>query len=99
MLIVFFCFFCFVFSFSLNDALAGGIYAGEVVEVVGPSAAGKTQLCHDLTVRAICAPRPLRVHWLDTGSAFSVARLTEIMRQSVTDGHGHPIEAAVRTND
>ena len=34
----------FVFTFSLDELLDGGLYTGELTEIVGPAGVGKSQV-------------------------------------------------------
>ncbi|BAF16414.1 DNA repair protein RAD51 homolog 2 [Oryza sativa Japonica Group] len=71
---------------GLDEALHGGIPAGKLTEVVGPSGIGKTQFCLKL---ALLATLPEcygglngRVLYIDTESKFSSRRMIEIGEKS-----------------
>uniref|UniRef100_A0A0E0KXY0 RecA family profile 1 domain-containing protein n=1 Tax=Oryza punctata TaxID=4537 RepID=A0A0E0KXY0_ORYPU len=71
---------------GLDEALRGGIPAGKLTEVVGPSGIGKTQFCLKL---ALLATLPEcygglngRVVYIDTESKFSSRRMIEIGEKS-----------------
>ena len=68
--------------YALDKALGGGVPTGSISELVGPSGAGKTQMC--LTLACACAaPRSCGglesgVVFIDTEQKFSSQRLAEI---------------------
>lgn len=64
------------FSPSRLDALLGsGLCSGDIVELVGPCGAGKTQLCHLLA--AATAKQGHSVAYLDTSASFSPQRILD----------------------
>nr|VZI12148.1 unnamed protein product [Spirometra erinaceieuropaei] len=48
---------------QLDDLLQGGLLTGEITEVFGPSAVGKTQLCHSVVAATVC------MHFLNRSAA------------------------------
>ncbi|XP_067669054.1 DNA repair protein RAD51 homolog 4-like isoform X2 [Haliotis asinina] len=62
---------------SLDMILDGGLYTGEVTEVAGEIAAGKTQLCLS---SAACVSCQQRVVYVDTCGAFSAERVIEMLQ-------------------
>lgn len=62
----------------LDQWLDGGLYTGEMTELVGHSAVGKTQFCHSTTV-AVAKQTKLNVLYIDTSASFSVDRLLAIL--------------------
>lgn len=63
----------------LDELLRGGLYPGQLCELCGPSASGKTQLC--LTIAANVASQSNAVVWyFDTKKDFSRLRYEGIMR-------------------
>ena len=67
---------------ALDARLGGGLPRGQLCEIHGASASGKTQLCYTLAVNAtLSVARPAqRVLWFDCGSkGFRVARLKQVI--------------------
>lgn len=67
----------------LDDILDGGIYTGEITEIVGPPAIGKTQLCHSL-LTTVCLETQRSILYIDTGGNFSPERIFEILKSKRT---------------
>jgi len=65
---------------ELNCLLDGGIYTGEIVELCGEEASGKTQVCLCVTV-AVASDTEKDVVYFDIGGGFSASRLCEILRR------------------
>ncbi|XP_064613255.1 DNA repair protein RAD51 homolog 4-like [Liolophura sinensis] len=64
----------------LDQLLDGGIYTGELTEVVGDISAGKTQLC--FTVAAVVAMETNKsVLFIDTCGSFTAERLEEVLEE------------------
>jgi len=69
---------------ELNCLLDGGIYTGEIVELSGEGASGKTQICLCMTV-AVASETEKDVVYFDIGGAFSASRLCQILNyQNIT---------------
>lgn len=67
-------------SSSLNQLLGGGLYTGEITEVVGMSGSGKTQFC--LTAAAVAAGlHSVEVVYVDLSGGFDLGRLLQIAEQ------------------
>ncbi|XP_037093074.1 DNA repair protein RAD51 homolog 4-like isoform X2 [Pollicipes pollicipes] len=62
---------------SLDGLLGGGLSAGDLVELCGPFAVGKTQLCMAAAAAALAAGA--RVIFADTKGEFSSARCRQIL--------------------
>ena len=62
----------------LDGLLRGGLPAGDLVELCGPSAVGKTQLCLAWTTAALLAGD--RVIVADAKCEFSVSRCRRLLR-------------------
>eukprot|EP00753_Platysulcus_tardus_P002902 PLAT12023.1.p1 GENE.PLAT12023.1~~PLAT12023.1.p1 ORF type:complete len:290 (-),score=66.52 PLAT12023.1:79-921(-) len=75
------------------DGDAAALRAGQLVEVVGRSGTGKTQLMLTVTANVLAAEPDATVVWLDCRLQFDVKRLAELLRQRVEGGG----EAAVRS--
>lgn len=58
---------------ALDVLLDGGVYGGEMVEIEGEVATGKTQLCLAAATRA--AQQNHRVLYIDTSGSFSPSRI------------------------
>jgi RecA/RadA recombinase len=67
----------------LDTFLGGGLACGEITEIVGPSASGKTQFCALLAAAAVIQSGK-RVLILDTGSSLMASRVVEIARNRAT---------------
>lgn len=68
--------------------LRGGFREGQVTELIGPSASGKTQLCH--ASAAACAAQGLRVCYVDSSNQFSTSRLLDLV-PSPSEGLPDPL--------
>jgi RAD51-like protein 3 len=62
---------------ALNASLQGGIWTGELTEVVGRPASGKTQLCFSLALTTVSSG-DCTVAYIDTSNCFSGRRLQEM---------------------
>jgi len=74
---------------SLDELLKGGLYPGQLCEICGLSASGKTQLCFTIAANAV-AKLNIITWYLDTKRDFSRVRFEEILRarnftQTVTE--------------
>ncbi|GAB2235062.1 hypothetical protein Droror1_Dr00004341 [Drosera rotundifolia] len=65
----------------IDTVLGGGLRAGFVVELVGPSSSGKTQVCLQAAAN-IASQHPGGVVFLDTGNSFSPRRIADFISQS-----------------
>ncbi|KAL3898555.1 MAG: hypothetical protein SGPRY_012819 [Prymnesium sp.] len=61
----------------LDHALGGGVCSGEVTEIVGPSRAGKSELCLSLLAAGLCAEGG--GVFIDTCGCFRAERLYQLM--------------------
>lgn len=67
-------------SGSLDDLLNGGMMTGELTEIAGPSASGKTQLCLSVLATLLIDSDSARAVYIDSGkSSFNAGRLKEIL--------------------
>eukprot|EP01026_Neomeris_dumetosa_P005561 TRINITY_DN11610_c1_g1_i1.p1 TRINITY_DN11610_c1_g1~~TRINITY_DN11610_c1_g1_i1.p1 ORF type:complete len:225 (-),score=24.64 TRINITY_DN11610_c1_g1_i1:211-885(-) len=64
---------------SIDELLRGGWRNGQVTEVVGPSASGKTQMC--LQAALMFARNEVNVLFVDTHGSFSSDRIDQIAQQ------------------
>jgi len=67
---------------ALDELLGGGLRQGQVTEVTGPSASGKTQVC--LSAAASAAALGHRVVYVDTTGGFSGSRIKDFHKGFVT---------------
>ncbi|MHA1556391.1 MAG: hypothetical protein ACTSPM_05580 [Candidatus Heimdallarchaeota archaeon] len=69
-------------SNNLDELLGGGIYTGEITEISGEFATGKTQICFQLSVNvqlpAIQGGLEGSVYYIDTEGTFSSTRVAQI---------------------
>ena len=72
----------------LDGLLGGGLPAGDLVELCGPSAVGKTQLCLTWTACALLAGGRALV--ADAKSEFSVARCRRLLQRRGTPAQVSP---------
>ena len=68
---------------GIDDVLGGGLRQGQVTEITGPSACGKTQVC--LSAAASAAALGHRVVYVDTTGGFSGSRIKDFHRGFVTE--------------
>lgn len=76
---------CRIFSCGnskLDEFLGGGIFTGELLEVVGPSAVGKTQFCIYSSIQ-IALNTDYSVLVIDSCASFSVDRAKEMIGYSI----------------
>lgn len=63
----------------MDRLLGGGIYSGEVTEIVGVSGAGKSQLCHCLISSLLYQTANFGCLYVDTRASFSPQRVQQIV--------------------
>ncbi|MCK4831101.1 AAA family ATPase [bacterium] len=61
----------------LDEATGGGLIAGEIVQIYGPSGAGKTTLAMQYTINA--ARREFRIIYVNVDRAFSLNRFQQMV--------------------
>uniref|UniRef100_T1JHA9 RecA family profile 1 domain-containing protein n=1 Tax=Strigamia maritima TaxID=126957 RepID=T1JHA9_STRMM len=61
----------------LDELLCGGIYTGELTEIIGPIAAGKTQFCFTILIQ-VALMNKQSVFYIDTQSGITNCRIKEI---------------------
>ncbi|XP_053375428.1 DNA repair protein RAD51 homolog 4-like isoform X2 [Mercenaria mercenaria] len=79
---------------SLDNLLDGGLYTGDVTEIAGDIAVGKTQICLNVCA-ATAQQRNQTVVYIDTGAAFSASRVL----QMVTDSSSEEILTRIQVYD
>lgn len=65
--------------FRLDNLLDGGLFPGNIYELCGPSACGKTQLCFSILLNIIITTKKDMVY-IDTKNKFSVTRIKQILK-------------------
>ena len=75
----------------LDSMLEGGFHVGELVEIIGSAAAGKTQAC--LAAAAAAAQHGRAVLYIDSNGSFSALRVLEQAGISATQDGGGPAAA------
>ncbi|CAN7995258.1 unnamed protein product [Ixodes hexagonus] len=65
-------------SRRVDDVIGGGVFTGQITEIVGASTSGKTQLCHSLTANAVTGSH-FGVLYIDTLTSFSAERIRQIL--------------------
>lgn len=72
-------------SNNLDELLGGGIYTGEITEISGEFATGKTQICFQLSVNvqlpAIQGGLEGTVYYIDTEGTFTSTRVAQIAHE------------------
>ncbi|KAL5015697.1 hypothetical protein ScPMuIL_005286 [Solemya velum] len=63
---------------SIDTLLDGGLYTGELTEIAGQTAVGKTQFCFSCCVSVACDTKQ-SVLYLDTCGSFTAERLADII--------------------
>ncbi len=73
-------------STELDNLLGGGIFTGEITEVSGEFATGKTQLCFQLCINVQLPPEQGGleggVYYIDTEGTFSSTRIVQIAQSN-----------------
>ena len=64
---------------ALDDVLGGGLATGEVAEIIGPAAVGKSQLCLAIVANTV-ATSGAGVLFIDTCGGFSADRVYSMMQ-------------------
>ncbi|GAB5360800.1 hypothetical protein AAMO2058_000658600 [Amorphochlora amoebiformis] len=65
----------------LDELMGGGIFSGEVLELVGESAVGKTQMCLMIAARLVAYTNSY-VAYIDTSSSFAPNRVQQIYQDA-----------------
>ena len=65
---------------GLDRLLMGGIFTGELTELVGGPASGKTQLCFSVALDLLARVTDETVAFIDTSNSFSAYRLIQMYR-------------------
>lgn len=73
----------------LDSMFRGGVHTGNITELVGPSASGKTQLCHQLATTSVLQ-EGVKVVYIDSSHSFDPQRILQIA------GIGQGEEAAAK---
>ncbi|XP_026804396.1 DNA repair protein RAD51 homolog 4 [Rhopalosiphum maidis] len=64
---------------KLDNILQGGLFAGNLYELCGPSACGKTQLCLSILINLIITTKK-NIVYIDTKNKFSVNRIKLMLK-------------------
>lgn len=64
---------------AVDRFLSGGLRGGDVTQITGAEGSGKTQLCYSVSVDQMLKGK--RVLYIDTESAFSAERVTQMLRK------------------
>ncbi|CAH1736479.1 unnamed protein product [Aphis gossypii] len=64
---------------KLDNILGGGLFAGNIYELCGPSACGKTQLCYSILLNLIITTKK-DIVYIDTKNKFSVNRIKQMLK-------------------
>ncbi|CAH3191895.1 unnamed protein product [Porites evermanni] len=65
--------------FSLDELLDGGLYSGELTEIVGAAGAGKSQICMNIALSTAMKTKK-NVLYVDTGGSMSGTRIREMLQ-------------------
>ncbi|XP_025194832.1 DNA repair protein RAD51 homolog 4 [Melanaphis sacchari] len=64
---------------KLDNILDGGLFAGNIYELCGPSACGKTQICFSILLNLIISTKK-DIVYIDTKNKFSVNRIKQMLK-------------------
>lgn len=64
---------------KLDNILDGGLFAGNIYELCGPSACGKTQLCYSILLNLLITTKK-DIVYIDTKNKFSVNRIKQMLK-------------------
>lgn len=64
---------------SLDELLDGGLYSGELTEIVGAAGAGKSQICMNIALSTAMKTKK-NVLYVDTGGSMSGTRIREMLQ-------------------
>eukprot|EP00052_Salpingoeca_macrocollata_P020800 m.175606 g.175606 ORF g.175606 m.175606 type:complete len:303 (-) comp21360_c0_seq6:39-947(-) len=78
---------------SIDDMLAGGLYSGELTELVSASGSGKTQLCFSCAAKTAC--QLYEVVYFDSGSSSCGQRIADFVRAFVAQDQSQQREEDV----
>ncbi|GAA55738.1 ribose-phosphate pyrophosphokinase [Clonorchis sinensis] len=67
---------------KLDELLSGGIRTGELTELIGKPAVGKTQFCLTLCAELVIKVPTASILYIDTGGNFSAPRLLALLQVS-----------------
>uniref|UniRef100_A0A8C5N333 DNA repair protein n=1 Tax=Leptobrachium leishanense TaxID=445787 RepID=A0A8C5N333_9ANUR len=81
-------------SNRLDFLLDSGLYTGEVTEIAGPTASGKTQMCSSIAVNVAYSLRQ-RVLYIDTTGGVTASRLLQLL-QSQTEQEAEQVASLQR---
>ncbi|KAG9288509.1 hypothetical protein G9A89_015715 [Geosiphon pyriformis] len=68
--------------FAIDKLFSGGMYPGEVSEISGPTATGKTQLAFFAAITTITSSPDNNVLFIDTSNCFSAQRVSSLFLNS-----------------
>ncbi|RIA97576.1 P-loop containing nucleoside triphosphate hydrolase protein [Glomus cerebriforme] len=68
--------------YGIDELLQGGLHPGEITEISGETATGKTQLAFSTTLTTLCANKDNKVLFIDTVSTFSAERMRMLFLES-----------------
>ncbi|XP_052075023.1 DNA repair protein RAD51 homolog 4-like isoform X1 [Mytilus californianus] len=80
---------------GFDQILDGGMYTGEVTEIAGEIASGKTQICLSMTASVICHSKQ-NVMYVDTSGGFCAERLEEILHTKYQQGDNSDVFSHIR---
>ncbi|GES89481.1 DNA repair protein RAD51 homolog 4 isoform X1 [Rhizophagus clarus] len=83
--------------YGIDELLQGGLHPGEITEISGETATGKTQLAFSVTLTTICANKHNKVLFIDTVSTFSAERIRTLFLES--DRFDHSREQGMEEDD
>jgi hypothetical protein len=79
---------------EVDKYLMGGVRSGEITQISGDEATGKTQFCHSLTVTV--AQMGKKVVYLDTESTFNAERIVNITKTRSPKENPRPVMQLIR---
>ena len=79
---------------AVDDYLKGGIISGEITQVSGDEATGKTQFCHSFSTSV--AQNGKKVVYIDTESTFNAERIVNIVKARQPKTNPRPVMELIR---
>ncbi|CAI2179190.1 6233_t:CDS:10 [Funneliformis geosporum] len=68
--------------YGIDKLLQGGFHSGEIIEISGETATGKTQIAFSTTLTILCTNKDNKVLFIDTVSTFSAERIRTLFLES-----------------
>jgi RAD51-like protein 3 len=76
---------------GIDTLLDGGLYTGEITEIVGQPSSGKSQLCMSAAATMIQTSKDITIAYIDSSSSFSPDRVIDMHTEWLTKQHKEAI--------